>query len=57
MSARYQQQHIETWRNDGAVVLPNFFAPDEIAPVYADYARLYGYEGAGDGNTLSIDNG
>ena len=57
MSARYQQQHIETWHKDGAVVIPNFFAPDEIAPIHTDYARLYGSEGAGDGNTLSINTG
>ncbi len=57
MSARYQQQQIETWHEDGAVVVPNFFTPDEIAPIYDDYARLYGFEGAGNGNPLAIDTG
>ena len=57
MSARYQQQQIESWHEDGAVVVPNFFTPDEIAPIYDDYARLYGFEGAGNGNPLAIDTG
>ena len=57
MSARYQQQQIEAWHEDGAVVVPNFFTPDEIAPIYDDYARLYGFEGAGNGNPLAIDTG
>ena len=57
MSVRYQQQQIEAWHEDGAVVVPNFFTPDEIAPIYDDYARLYGFEGAGNGNPLAIDTG
>ena len=57
MSARYQQQQIESWHEDGAVVVPSFFTPDEIAPIYDDYARLYGFEGAGNGNPLAIDTG
>ena len=57
MSARYQQQQIESWHEDGAVVVPNFFTADEIAPIYDDYARLYGFEGAGNGNPLAIDTG
>ena len=57
MSARYQQQQIESWHEDGAVVVPKFFTPDEIAPIYDDYARLYGFEGAGNGNPLAIDTG
>ena len=49
MSARYQQNHLKAWHEDGAFVIPNFFRPDEIAPIYDDYVRLYGLEGAGQG--------
>ena len=53
MSARYQQNHLKAWHEDGAVVIPNFFRPDEIAPIYDDYVRLYGLEGAGQGISTS----
>ena len=52
---RYQQKDLDAWHQDGAVVVPNFFTAKEIAPIYADYTRLYGIHGAGDGNTLRID--
>ena len=48
---------LDAWHQHGAVVVRDFFSAEEIAPVYADYARLYGVHGAGDGNTLSIDTG
>ena len=57
MSARYQKNHLKAWHEDGAVVIPNFFGPDEIAPIYDDYVRLYGLEGAGQGYPLAIDTG
>ena len=54
---RYRQEDLDAWHQDGAVVVRNFFSAEEIAPVYIDYARLYGTRGAGDGNSLSIDTG
>ena len=54
---RYRQEDLDAWHQDGAVVVRNFFSAEEIAPVYSDYARLYGVRGAGDGNSLSIDTG
>jgi hypothetical protein len=30
---RYQQQHLDAWHQDGAVVVPNFFTAEEIAPI------------------------
>ena len=54
---RYQQQHLDAWHQDGAVVVPNFFTAEEIAPIGSDYARLYGLQGAGDGTPLRIDTG
>ncbi|HCG69536.1 MAG TPA: hypothetical protein DE147_03705 [Gammaproteobacteria bacterium] len=57
MDKRYQQQDIETWHQDGALVIPNFFNTAEVAPVRADYERLYGCAGRGDGHSLSVDTG
>ena len=56
-SQRYQQAHLDAWHQDGAVVVPNFFTAEEISPIRADYLRLYGVQGAGDGKTLRIDTG
>lgn len=39
---RHTAQHIAAWRDDGAVLVPNFFSAEEIAPVQADFERLYG---------------
>ena len=57
MDKRYQQQDIETWHQDGALVIPNFFNTAEVAPVRADYERLYDCAGRGDGHSLSVDTG
>lgn len=54
---RYRQQDLDAWHQHGAVVVRDFFSAEEIAPVYSDYVRLYGVQGAGDGNTLSVDTG
>jgi hypothetical protein len=42
MDARFTQQHIETWRRDGAVLIEDFFTPDEVAAVQADFERVFG---------------
>lgn len=39
---RFSRTDIERWRTDGFAIVPGFFSPDEIAPVVADYERLYG---------------
>jgi hypothetical protein len=46
MSERFTQQHIDAWRRDGAVLIPNFFTPEEVAAVQADYARVFDRAGA-----------
>jgi len=33
---------VERWRTDGFAIMPGFFTPQELAPVEADYERLYG---------------
>ena len=39
---RFTQAHVDAWRDEGFAIIPGFFTPDEIAPVYAEYERLYG---------------
>ena len=39
---RFDSADIEAWRNDGFAIIPGFFRADEIAPIVADYERLYG---------------
>ncbi len=42
MTARYAPEHIETWRRDGVVLVHDFFTPDEIAAVRADFETVFG---------------
>lgn len=42
MTKRFTPEQIETWRRDGAVLFEQFFTPEEIEPVCADYHALYG---------------
>ncbi len=39
---RHKAEHLAAWRKDGAVLVPYFFSDEEIAPIQADYERLYG---------------
>ena len=38
---RVEQTHIDQWRRDRVVVVPDFFSPAELAPVQAEYERLH----------------
>lgn len=42
MSKRFTDEHIAAWNRDGAVLIPNFFSPEELAPVLKDFELLYG---------------
>lgn len=42
MSERFGSGDLETWRRDGAVVIRNFFTPDEVAAVCADFEQVFG---------------
>lgn len=46
MGERHTSQDVETWRRDGALVLPNFFTADEVAVVVADFDQVFGREAA-----------
>ncbi|MGE0623474.1 MAG: phytanoyl-CoA dioxygenase family protein [Pseudomonadales bacterium] len=39
---RFTSADIERWRTDGFAIVPGFFSAEEIAPIEADYERLYG---------------
>lgn len=39
---RFSQADVERWRTDGFAIVPGFFTADELAPIEADYERLYG---------------
>ena len=43
---RFGPQHLEAWRRDGGVSIPNFFSPEEVAAVQADFEAVFGRTGA-----------
>ncbi|HUZ11833.1 MAG TPA: phytanoyl-CoA dioxygenase family protein [Caulobacteraceae bacterium] len=50
MAERFGPEHLETWRRDGAVLIPEFFTAEEVAGVAADFQTVFGRsEGAGEG--------
>jgi hypothetical protein len=40
---RHQPHHLEQWRQDGFVIIEDFFTPEEIAPLFADFEMLYAH--------------
>lgn len=54
MSQGFQQHQIDQWREQGALLLPNFFSAQDIDPIYRDYERIYGTSGIGSGETLRV---
>ena len=41
MSRRFTDEHVETWRREGVVMLPEFFTPDEIEAVTGDFELVF----------------
>ncbi len=41
-ATRFSKSHVDVWKKEGFVLIPNFFSADEIAPIVADYEALYG---------------
>jgi len=39
---RFEAADVAAWRADGFAIMPGFFSAAEIAPIVADYERLYG---------------
>ena len=49
---RFTQEHVDQWRAEGFVLIPEFFTEEELAPLRRDYERLYGHRGDGNGRAL-----
>ena len=41
MKKRFTQAHIDAWRRDGAVLIPEFFTPEEVAAVTDDFRQVF----------------
>ena len=41
MPERYTSKHIETWRQEGAVVVPLFFKKEEIKGIVTDFEEVF----------------
>jgi hypothetical protein len=39
---RFTPSHIQQWRDEGFVIIPDFFSAEEIDPVRDEYIRIYG---------------
>jgi len=44
-AARFTDAHLAAWRRDGAVLIENFFTPQEVAAVAADFVSVFGRTG------------
>ncbi|HEX4181728.1 MAG TPA: phytanoyl-CoA dioxygenase family protein [Caulobacteraceae bacterium] len=50
MNDRFGPEHLDAWRRDGGVSIQNFFTPEEVAAVVADFEQVFGRsEGGGEG--------
>jgi len=45
---RFGPEHVEAWRRDGGVSIHNFFTPEEVAAVQADFRAVFGDREAGE---------
>jgi hypothetical protein len=41
MTNRYSSKHIEAWRQEGAVVVPEFFKEEEIREIVTDFEEVF----------------
>jgi ectoine hydroxylase-related dioxygenase (phytanoyl-CoA dioxygenase family) len=49
---RFSELDVAAWREDGFALVPDFFSAQELAPVVADYERLYGTISEGSGQAI-----
>ncbi len=40
--AKFSEDHVQAWREQGFAIVENFFSDEVIAPVRAEYERIYG---------------
>lgn len=45
MQDRFTDAHLDTWRREGGVVIENFFTPEEVKAVVADFEQVFGRTG------------
>ncbi len=38
---RFTSEDVEAWRRDGITLIPDFFTPDEVAAVRADFEAVF----------------
>jgi ectoine hydroxylase-related dioxygenase (phytanoyl-CoA dioxygenase family) len=55
LTKRHTQQHIESWRQQGAVLLNGFLQPEEVAAVLPDFLYLYGQHLDATRNRSAVD--
>jgi hypothetical protein len=53
IEVRHTQEHVDSWRRDGGVLIENFFTPEEVAAVRADFHVVFG---RGEGGDCAIEN-
>lgn len=51
---RFDQHHVQAWRETGFVVINNFFSAGELAPIFADFETLYADRGQGEGLVKNV---
>jgi hypothetical protein len=54
---RFTDDHIDTWRRDGALVIPGFFTEAETAAVIADFDLLYAERAGADEALVKFEAG
>lgn len=42
MNPRFSPEHVETWRREGVAPIRDFFTPEEVAAVAADFETVFG---------------
>src|SRR5215472_13767859 len=47
MGQRFRPEHVDAWRRDGCVLIPNFFTSEEVAAVSADFELVFGRDHGG----------
>lgn len=54
---RFTSDQLESWTNEGAVLIPNFFRSEEIAPIRDEFDAMYGSRDPGNQDAKTIDTG
>jgi hypothetical protein len=57
MQDRFTPEQVETWRRDGGVLIPDFFTPDEVAAVVADFDKVFGEPAGADAPMVRVREG